>query len=107
MILRVRYDELDPDKVLVTALEVLDHQIYIYFSFFSLESFRKNSDLRYVLHVSEELKESSNLAFYVAKPFLVGFLVITDDVNLNEMIELIKELDPFKQFQPVLLFGDL
>jgi hypothetical protein len=30
----------------------------------------------------------------------VGFLVITDDVNLNEMIELIEELDPFKQPQP-------
>jgi len=107
MILRVRNNELDPDKVLVTALEVLDHQIFIYFGFFSLESLRKNSDLSYVLHVSEELEESSYLAFNVAKPFLVGFLVITDDVNLNEMIELIEELNPFKQFQPVLLFGDL
>jgi len=34
-------------------------------------------------------------------------LVITDDVNLNEMIELIEELNPLEQFQPVLLFGDL
>ena len=107
MILRVRYDEFDPDKVLVTALEVLDHKIFVYFGFFSLESFRKNSDLRYVLHVSEKLEESSYLALNVAKPFLVGFLVITDDVNLNEMIELIEELDPFKQPQPFLLFGDL
>ena len=107
MILRVRYDEFDADKVLITALEVLDHEIFIYFGFFSLESFRKNSHLRYILHVSKELEESSNLTFNVAKPFLVGFLVITDYVNLNEMIELIEELDPFKQPQPVLLFGDL
>ena len=56
MILRVRYDELYAYKILVTALEVLDHQIFIYLGFFSMESFRKNSHLRYVLHISEELE---------------------------------------------------
>ena len=107
MILRMRHDKLDPYKVLVTALEVLDNQIFIYFGFFSFESFRKNSHLGYVLHVSEQLEESSDLTFNVAKPFLVGFLVVTDDVNLNEMIELIEELNSFKQFQPILVFWDL
>lgn len=100
-LLRLRHDEPDSDEKGVATLEVVYHSVRWYVRLFSLERSRVNSELGDVFLVIEELEEPAELAFHIAEPANVGLVVVTENVNLDEMVEFLEKPELLEKASPL------
>ncbi len=101
-LLWLRHNNPNSNEVCIWTLVILDACISDDLSLTSLKWLREQSQLLDVFHVVKQLKEAQKLTLNISEPLLVRLDISAENIDLNEMVEVVKELESLEQHTPFL-----